>query len=202
MAWLLVKKYYFPWFRYFRRGVGHKNWLRAQKCIFIWLSYPIFSVGFLEALFREFSWSICSPDPLEKTLGFGCCSEGSDQGGALAPSQQGDLFGMTSEMLDVAADPLQGRHDVPQSIVARRFGVHPLRQRVQWQESEHSTSEIVIIHERNWYYRVQRFFRLHQLSGRVSQFFGPFFDPLPTAFRQTWPYFLGPLPSLLRSYLK
>ena len=49
---------------------------------------------------------------------------------------------MTSEVIDVQLDPLQGRHDVAEAVVAGGRGVGPLGERVQREEAEDAAAVV------------------------------------------------------------
>ena len=49
---------------------------------------------------------------------------------------------MTSEVIDVQLDPLQGRHEVAEAVVARGRRVCPFWERVQREESEDAAAVV------------------------------------------------------------
>ena len=107
-------------------------------------SYLVFSVGIVQFFIGQDSRPVSGPDLLEQPFGFCSGGESGDQSGTLPSPQQGDHLGMAAKVLNVPLDPLQGRDDVAEAVVARVLGVLAARQRVQRQEPEHSSPNIGI----------------------------------------------------------
>ncbi len=98
--------------------------------------YLILLVSLLQGLILKDPGSVWDPDPLEQVLCLRRGSQGCHQGCPRPASEQGNLWGVASEMVDVEFDPLQGRDDVTQAVVAGGWGVGPLGEGVEGEEAK------------------------------------------------------------------
>ena len=71
------------------------------------VSYLVLHVGLLQSLVAVAAVSVAGPDGLEQAPSPGHGGEGSDEGGAGAATQKGDLGGVAAKVLDVQLDPLK-----------------------------------------------------------------------------------------------
>ncbi len=104
--------------------------------------YLIFFVSLLQRFVLKDSGSVRYPDPLDEITSLGCGSQGCHQSRSRPASKQSDLWGVASEVIDVQLDPLQGRHDVAEAIIAGGWGVGPLGERVQREEAEDAAAVV------------------------------------------------------------
>ncbi len=104
--------------------------------------YLIFFVSLFQRLVLKDSGSVRYPDPLDEITSLGSGSQGCHQSRSRPASKQSDLWGVTSEVIDVQLDPLQGRHDVAEAVVAGGRGVGPLGERVQREEAEDAAAVV------------------------------------------------------------
>lgn len=106
----------------------------------------IFFVGLFKRFLVKDSGTVRDPDALEQVLGLGRGSQGCHQSRSRSSSKKRHLWRVTSEVVDVQFDPLQGGDYVSEAVVAGGRRVSALGQGVQGEEAEQAAA-IVDGHE-------------------------------------------------------